>query len=90
MVHSETNVPNVDVKIIDGAGVVHRLDASHCFSCGFSKNVIYATDTDVVIIAIAVSSLFENCEIWVGFGHGPPLRCIPCHQLVNELGSDAS
>ena len=26
MVSSETNVPNVDVKIIDGAGVVHRLD----------------------------------------------------------------
>ena len=26
MVPSETNVLNVDVKIIDGAGVVHRLD----------------------------------------------------------------
>ena len=39
------------------------LHASHCFSRGFSKNVICATDTDVVIIAIAVSSLFENCEI---------------------------
>ena len=26
MVPSETNVPNADVKIIDGVGVVHRLD----------------------------------------------------------------
>ena len=26
MVHSETIVPNVDVKIVDGAGVVTRLD----------------------------------------------------------------
>ena len=25
IVPSETNVPNIDVKIIDGAGVVHRL-----------------------------------------------------------------
>ena len=39
------------------------LHAAHCFSRVFSKNVIYATDTDVVIIAIVVSSLFENCEI---------------------------
>ena len=37
------------------------LHAPHCFSRGFSKNIIYATDTDVVIIAIVVSSLFENC-----------------------------
>ena len=66
------------------------LHASHFLIRGFSKMVIYATDTDVVIIAIAVSSLFENCKIWVSFGHGPTLRFIPCHQLAKELGCDAS
>ena len=45
------------------------LHASYCSSRGLSKNVIYATDTDVIIRAIAVSSLFENCEIWAMAHH---------------------
>ena len=39
------------------------LHGSRCFSRGFSKNVIYATDIDVGNIAVVVYSLFENCEI---------------------------
>ena len=64
--------------------------ASHAFYRGSSKIMIHATDTDVVVLAIAVSSVLQNCEIWVAFGHGSRLRHIPCHLIANELGDEAS
>ena len=57
---------------------------------GYRKLMVYATDTDVVVIAIAVASVLENCEIWVAFGHGSKVRYIPCHQIAVNLGSDTS
>ena len=36
--------------------------------------MIHATDTDVVVLAIAVSSVLHGCEIWVAFGHGSTIR----------------
>ena len=56
--------------------------ASHSFHQGFTKLMIHATDTDVVVLAIAVSSVLKDCEIWVAFGHGSKIRCVPC-QLVS-------
>ena len=50
--------------------------------------MIHATDTDVVVLAIAVSSVLKNCEIWVAFGHGCKLRCVPCQLVSAELGND--
>jgi len=50
--------------------------ASHSFHQGFTK-MIHATDTDVVVLAIAVSSVLKDCEIWVAFGHGSKLRYVP-------------
>ena len=44
--------------------------ASHSFHQGYNKVMVHATDTDVVVIAVAVSSIFENCEVWIAFGHG--------------------
>ena len=52
--------------------------------------MIHATDTDVVVIAMAVANVFQNCEIWVAFGHGDKLRYIPCHLIAKELGKEAS
>ena len=52
--------------------------------------MIYATDTDVVVIGIAVSSVFPNCKIWVAFGHGKKLRHVPCHVHSSNLGQDKS
>ena len=31
--------------------------------------MVHATDTDVVVIAVSVSSIFQNCEVWMAFGH---------------------
>ena len=64
--------------------------AAHSINHGFNKVMIHATDTDVVVIAVAISSIFQNCEIWVAFGHGNKLRYIPCHLIASELGKDAS
>ena len=64
--------------------------AFHAYKQGHRKLMVCATDTDVVVIAIAVASLLENCEIWVAFGYGSKLRYIPCHQIATNLGSDAS
>jgi len=46
--------------------------------------MVHVTDTDVVVIAIAVS------EIWIAFGHGAKQRYIQCHVIAAELGKDAS
>ena len=51
--------------------------ASHSFHHGFTKLMIHATDTDVVVLAIAVSNVLQDCEIWVAFGHGAKLRSFP-------------
>ena len=52
--------------------------------------MVDATDTGVVVIAVAVSSILQNCEVWIVFGHDNKLRYIPCHRIANKLGTDAS
>ena len=52
--------------------------------------MVDATDTGVVVIAVAVSSILQNCEVWIAFGHDNKLRYIPCHRIANKLGTDAS
>ena len=34
------------------------------------RSTVHATDTDVIILATAVSSNLNNNQIWVDFGHG--------------------
>ena len=64
--------------------------AFHSFHRGLTRIMIHATDTDVVVIAIAVSSVLPNCEMWIAFGHGAKLRYIPCHTIASALGNEAS
>jgi len=41
--------------------------ASHCIHHGYKVMVgLLVTDTDVVVIAIAVTSVLRDCEIWTG------------------------
>ena len=47
-------------------------------------------NTDVVFLAIVVSSVFQDCEIWVVFGQGSKLSLIPCHLIAAKLGNDGS
>ena len=50
----------------------------------------HATDTGVVVIAVAVSSVSKNCEVWIAFEHANKLRYIPWDRTANKLGTDAS
>ena len=43
----------------------------------------------MVVIAVTVSSILQNCEVWKAFGHGNKLRYIPCHRIANKLGTGA-
>ena len=53
--------------------------AHHAYHSGFKKLIIHATDTDVMVIAIVVSSVVHGCEIWMtAFGHKTKKRYIPC------------
>ena len=50
----------------------------------------HATDTGVVVIAVAVSNILQNCEVWIAFGYDNKLRYIPWDRTANKLGTDAS
>ena len=52
--------------------------------------MIHATDTDVVILANAVSSILDNCQVWIAFGPGSKRRYIPCHLIADKLGAESS
>ena len=41
----------------------------NAYQQGYRSIVIHTTDTDVVVIAIAVSSMMGSCEVWLAFGH---------------------
>ena len=55
-----------------------------------SKVIIHATETEVVIIAAAVSSTLDNSQIWVGFHQGAKPRYVPCHLIAFKLGAESS
>jgi len=74
--------------------------ASQCNRHGYKVMVgLHVTDrpTDVVVIAIAVTSVLRDCEtkIWivsvtVSPSYGAKQRYISCHAIAAELGKDAS
>ena len=48
------------------------------------------TDTDVVVLTIAVASLFTNCSRWITFGHAKHSRDIPAHTIPKHLDLETS
>ena len=48
--------------------------AIHAIESGLSKVIIHATDTDVIVLATAVSNTLDNCQLWVVYGHGAKRR----------------
>ena len=56
---------------------------STCFQPRSKKaDLCVATDTDVVVIAIASATRFIDCEAWIEFGHGKHKRYIPVHSIT--------
>ena len=54
------------------------------------RMVVVATDTDVVVLAIAVLSVLPGCFLWVQFGHGRHIRFIAVHDIAANLGAPRS
>lgn len=66
------------------------LHTSHATQSGLSKILVDATDTDVVVLAIAMSGYLPGSDIWVAFGNGTKSRFIPFHLIAAQLGPEAS
>ena len=66
----------------------HRimLHCAHAYHHGMKKIMLHATDTDVLVLAIATASILEGCEIWLAFDHSKNFRYIAAHTIAAELG----
>ena len=66
------------------------LHAWHSYQQGYRSIIIHATDTDVVVITIAMASRMNNCNLWLAFGHGQNFRFIPTHSIAAAIGYERS
>ena len=66
------------------------LHAAHAFNNEQKSVLILATDTDVVVLVIAVASLFTTCSLWIAFGHAKNFRYIHAHTISKHLGPETS
>jgi len=64
------------------------LHCAHAYHHGIKKIMVHATDTDVLVLAIATARTLEGCEIWLAFGHSKNFRYIAAHMIAAELGGD--
>ena len=66
------------------------LHAYHAYQQGSRNIMIYAEDTDVLVICIAFANCFENSELWLAFGHSKHFRLIATHVIAQVLGNSCS
>ena len=52
-----------------------------------SKHFIKTVDSDVVVIPVTVFDRLEGVdELWIEFGIGKTLQCIPVHEIAKGVG----
>ena len=72
------------------------LHAADTVQQGDRKILLRTVHTNVLVLAVSVfhdlSSMQpeEQLEVWVAFGTGINLRCIPAHSIASNLGSERS
>ena len=66
------------------------LHAAHAFNNEQNSVLILATDTDVVVLVIAVASLFTTCSLCIAFGYAKNYRYIHAHTISKHLGPETS
>ena len=66
------------------------LHASHAYECGYRRIAIHATDTDVVVIAIAFVAKLTLSQVWLAFGHAQHFRYIATHVIAEVLRNTCS
>ncbi len=82
---SEIDVSAIDHCTHEEADYRMLLHASHAYQQGYRRIIIRATDTDVLVLAVAVASVLDGCELWLAFGHGVKFRNIPAHVIAANL-----
>ncbi|WAR28642.1 hypothetical protein MAR_014346 [Mya arenaria] len=64
------------------------LHTIHAFSIGYTGICITSTDdADVVVLAVAIASMYRDARIWIAYVHNKNLGYIPAHLIANDLGS---
>ncbi|WAR30058.1 LOW QUALITY PROTEIN: hypothetical protein MAR_003626 [Mya arenaria] len=89
---SMTNVSEIQPCRQEEADYRMLLHTMHAFNEGHKHVLIHATDTDVVVLAVALIDLFtaSDCCLWIAFGHAKNFRYISAHSISKRLGPDAS
>ncbi|MES9882295.1 MAG: hypothetical protein ABW185_15600 [Sedimenticola sp.] len=85
---SEIDVSAIDHCTHEEADYRMLLHASHAYQQGYRRIIIRATDTDVLVLAVAVASVLDGCKLWLAFGHGVNFRNIPAHVIAANLGAE--
>ena len=67
--------------------MVHVADA---VQKGLTKVLLRTVDTDVVVIAIAVSQPLNISELWIALGVGKNMRFLLVHEIASSLGPEKS
>ena len=65
--------------------IVHVLDVA---SRGQRRIRIRSNDTDVVALAISVSSTLPTDELWITYGSGENVENVPAHAIAISHGPD--
>jgi hypothetical protein len=67
------------------------LHVSHASQHGHHQILIRTVDTDVVVLAVFVTSqLPSGCELWLAFGTGKNFRYLAAHEMAACLGPEMS
>ena len=88
--HEEIDLSNLQPCNHEEADTRMLLHAASAYQQGKKSVMIYATDTDVVVLAIALASAFPECFLWLGYGQANYFRYIPAHDIAKQIGPDAS
>lgn len=82
-----SNIQPCNHEEADSRMVLHAVDA---YKQGYKRVMLHATDTNVLVLTICTISQFENCELWLAFGHNKHFRYIRAHLIAIFLGKDVS
>ena len=44
----------------------------------------------MVVLAIAMASVMNGCQLWLAFGHGKKMRHIAAHTIATRIGRERS
>ena len=64
--------------------LLHAVDAA---IRGYRRIMLRTVDIDMLVLTVS-SAVLENTELWIAFGTGKHLRCIPAHDIATTLGGE--